>query len=537
MQAIRSRWLVGAVVAAIVGAACSSGAGGGSTTSSSPKAAHRGGTFSMANGEPDSLIPQRNYESHGIQVFEALFTRLVSFSDTGQILMAQAKSITSPDQKVWTIEIQPGWTFHNGEPVTAQSYADAWNWAALGSNGAILNFFFERIDGYDALNPSKGKATATTLSGLKVLGPTTLQVTLSAPFSQFPYQLGFDAFDPLPKAFFQDVKAFNEMPIGDGPYQMDGPWQHDHTIDLKRYPNYRGSNPGFADAIKLPEYTGGSDFADLEGGNIDIDLVGSSHISQALQEFPDTTLRLPSSGFVYLDYPLYDPRFQNKELRQALSLAVDRGAVIKAILVNETPADSLAAPVIAGYRKGACQYCHLDVSAAKQKLAAAGGWTGQLVLNFPAGDPILEQAMEAVANQWRQNLGIQDIKLNPIDSNSYYDVAGGHQMKGPFWDGWTQDYPSIQDYLEPIYGKNGGNNLTGYSNPAFDQLLAQGDEAPSTAASIAIYQQAESLALEDMPIIPWGYARFNIVYRDTVTNVVRNGSFDNVALEKVQVVG
>jgi len=486
--------------------------------------------------EPTSLVPQKDYESCGTQVFEVLFTRLVSFSDTGQVLMAQAKSITSPDGKVWTIEIQPGWTFHNGEPLTAQSYADAWNWGALGSNGAILNYFFERIEGYDALNPAKGKATATTLSGLKVLGPTTLQVTLTAPFSQFPYQLGFDAFDPLPKAFFQDEKAFNEEPIGDGPYQMDGKWQHDHTINLKRYPGYKGT-PGFADEIKMPEYTGTGDFADLEGGNLDIDLVGSTHIAQALQEFPDTTIRRPSSSFFWLGFPLYDPKFQNKLLRQALSLAVDRGAVMKAILVNETPADSLAAPVLAGYRRGACQYCRLDVNQAKQKLAQAGGWTGQLVINFPGDDPVLEQAMEAVANQWRQNLGIQDIKLNPIDANSYFDVENAQKMTGPYWDGWVMDYPSIQDYLEPQYGKNGGYNFTGYTSPELDQLLAQADAAPTQAASIALYQKAEDLVTEDLPVLPWGYGRFNTVNRDTVTNVVKAGALDEIALEKVQVVG
>jgi oligopeptide transport system substrate-binding protein len=533
MQGIRSRWLVAAVVAVILGTACT---GSPSKGNVSPGAVHRGGTFAMANCEPDSLIPQKDYDSCGFQVFEALFTRLVSFSDTGQILMAQAKSVTSPDGKVWTIEIKPGWTFHNGEPVTAQSYVDAWNWAALGSNGAILNYVFERIEGYDALNPSKGKATATTLSGVKVLSPTTIQVTLSAPFSQFPFQLGFDAFDPLPKAFYQDEKAFNEAPIGDGPYQMDGKWQHDHAINLKRYPGYKGT-PGFADQIKLPVYTGGADFADLEGGTIDIDVVDASHISQALKEFPDTTRQLPSSIFLWLAFPLYDARFQNKLLRQALSLAVDRGAVMKAILVNQTPADSVATPVLAGYRKGACKYCHLDVNQAKQKFTAAGGWTGQLVINFPNDDPSLQQAMEAVANQWRQNLGIRDIKLNPIDANSYFDVESGKKMTGPFWDGWTMDYPSIQDYLQPQYGTNGGNNLVFYSNPEFDRLLAEGDAAPSQAESIALYQQAEDLVLEDLPVIPWGYRNLTVAYGDRVTNVVKAGSLDELALEKVQVVG
>ena len=68
---------------------------------------------------------------------------------------AQADSIdVSSDGLTYTIKIKPGWTFHDGTPVTAQSYVDAWNYAAYGPNAYILNFFFDKIEGYDALNPS-----------------------------------------------------------------------------------------------------------------------------------------------------------------------------------------------------------------------------------------------------------------------------------------------------------------------------------------------------------------------------------------------
>jgi oligopeptide transport system substrate-binding protein len=528
-----TRFLTVAVAICLLGA-CSSQKATSPNKTEQPKS---GGSFSIANCEPTYLTPQRNYEACGSQVFEVLFDRLVSFDPKGQPVMDQAESLTSDDQKVWTIKIKPGWTFHDGTPVTAQSYVDAWNWTALGSNEAILNYFFERVEGYDALNPEKGKATTEQLSGLKVIDDTTFQVTLTAPFSQFPIQLGFDAFDPLPKAFFDDPKAYNEQPIGDGPYMMDGAWKHDDTINLKRYPAYRGT-PGLADEIKLPIYSAtdsGPAYADLQAGNIDIDLIGSDHLVQARSDFPDTLQENPSSIFLYLGIPLYDQRFQNKFLRQALSLAVDREAVMKAVLIAETPADSFVVKTVAGYRPGSCTYCRLDVNLAKQKLAQAGGWQGTLTINFYT-DQTLEQAMEAVANQWRQNLGIQDIKLNPINPNSYFDVEDQKKMTGPFWDAWSQDYPSIEDYLRPIHGTNGGYNFTTYSNPTFDDLLAQGDSAPSIGDSIATYQQAEDLLAEDMPIIPWGYLGFNVATSPNVTNVVKAGAFDLVALEKVQVV-
>src|SRR4029078_12170485 len=101
---------------------------------------------------------------------------------------------------------------------------------------------------------------------------------------------------------------------------------------------------------------------------------------------------------------------------------------------------------------------------------------GTLTLNFYADDTTLEQAMEAVANQWTQNLGIQ-VKLNAIPQNTSFSGSAPiytKKMPGPWRDGWTEDYPSIQDFLEPIYGSNGGYNLSGYTSKQLHQTVNQG---------------------------------------------------------------
>jgi peptide/nickel transport system substrate-binding protein/oligopeptide transport system substrate-binding protein len=526
------------VVLVLVAAACrsksdNSSAPGGPTGS---PATITGGTYTIQNCEPSHLVPQNDYESCGAQVLEGLWTRLVTFDPTtGVPLEAQAESISvSDDGLTWTIKIKPGWTFHNGEPVTAQSYVDAWNYAAYGPNGYILNFFFDKIQGYDALNPNRGEPTSKELSGLKVIDDTTFTVTLDAPFSQFESQLGFDAFDPLPKVFYDDPKAFDEQPIGDGPYMMDGKWKHDESIDLKKYENYAGT-PGYADKIKLLIYQGDAAWLDFQAGNLDIIGVYSDHLGEARKSYSDTLQEEPGSLLLYLAFPMYEKSFQNPLVRQALSMAVDRQAVINAVFVAEQPADDFAPPTVAGYRHGICQYCVYDPEAAKAKLAEAGGWTGELTLNFPGDDPVMEQGMEAVANQWKQNLGI-DVKLNPVNPNSYYDFTLNHEAKGPWWDGWVQDYPSLQDYLEPLYGKNGGSNNTGYDNPQFDALLAQGNASTGKDGGMAFYQRADDLLLNDMPAMPWGYLGFNWVNSPNVTNVTKVPSWDMWALEKVQVV-
>ncbi|MEP6972828.1 MAG: ABC transporter substrate-binding protein [Actinomycetota bacterium] len=525
--------LVATVVLVMVAAACSSKSSGGDTnTSAAPGAS--GGTFSFVNAEPNTLIPQNDYESAGGQVFEAIFTRLVTYDfATGAPLMAQAESVTpSDDGLTYTIVIKDGWTFHNGEPVTAQSYVDAWNRTAYGPNGYILNFFFDHIEGYDAMNVDK--PTTKELSGVAVQNDTTFTVTLTAPFSQFVITLGYDAFDPLPQAFYDNPDAYNEKPIGDGPYMMDGAWKHDETINLMRYPDYAGT-PGYADNIKLPIYTGDAAWADFQAGNLDITLVGSDHIEEAQTAYPDGLKAQAGSTYLYLGLPLYDERFQNKELRQALSMAIDRQAVITAILVAEQPAGDVMPPSIAGYVAGACHYCTLDVAGAQQKLADAGGWTGELTMNIYADDQVLEQAMEAVVNQWKQNLGI-DVKLNATSYPQYDAAITAHKMTGPWWAGWGMDYPSPQDYLTPLYGANGGYNTSGYQSSSFDDLMTQGDQAPTLDVSIPFYRQGADMILEDMPVIPWGYIGFNTVNQPTVTNVLKNGPIDSLALELVQVV-
>jgi ABC-type oligopeptide transport system substrate-binding subunit len=85
------------------------------------------------------------------------------------------------------------------------------------------------------------------------------------------------------------------------------------------------------------------------------------------------------------------------------------------------------------------------------------------------------------------------------------------------------DYPSPQNYLEPLYSTSAlppaGDNKTFYSNPAFDALLAEGNAAPDNETAITLYQQAEDLLLEDMPIAPLWFGLEQAVFSERVSGV------------------
>src|SRR5204862_477886 len=74
------------------------------------------------------------------------------------------------------------------------------------------------------------------MTGLRVVDDTTFTVRLVDSFSQFPILLGFQAFYPLPRSVYGDLRRFEEAPVGNGPYEMDGRWRHDEAIRLKPVP-------------------------------------------------------------------------------------------------------------------------------------------------------------------------------------------------------------------------------------------------------------------------------------------------------------
>jgi oligopeptide transport system substrate-binding protein len=131
--------------------------------------------------------------------------------------------------------------------------------------------------------------------------------------------------------------------------------------------------------------------------------------------------------------------------------------------------------------------------------------------------------VEAVGNQLRENLGIEFTLQGNLDFSEYLPLGDAKGYTGPFRLGWSMDYPSPQNYLEPLYSTAAqppaGSNSAFYSNPDFDALVAKGNQAASNDEAIDFYQQAEDLLLEDMPIMPMFFGLEQTVWSENVDNV------------------
>ncbi|MFN2589476.1 MAG: ABC transporter substrate-binding protein, partial [Actinomycetota bacterium] len=276
-----------------------------------------GGTFSTFITEPEHLSPGNTSESEGLAVLEALFTTLVEIEPrTGEPVNAMAESIETDDNKTFTIKIRDGWSFHNGEEVTARSFVDAWNYVAFGPNAQQNSSFFSQIEGFEAVHPSPPEGqteppspAADRLSGLEVVDELTFRVTLSEPFAQFPMTLNYIAFAPVPEAFFDDPKAFEESPVGNGPFMMDGEWEHNQRIRTQAFPDYAGEDEPAATGIEFRIYEDVSTaYNDLLAG--DLDVVRSlppERIAEAKQEFGDRYAVSPNASYNAIGFPEYLP--------------------------------------------------------------------------------------------------------------------------------------------------------------------------------------------------------------------------------------
>jgi peptide/nickel transport system substrate-binding protein/oligopeptide transport system substrate-binding protein len=531
----------GLLAAALLLAAC----GG-----SGPAPAGTEQIVSVGIGEPKSLLPTSANEANGSQVLAALFTPLVEYDAEMRPIPLAAESITTEDNRTWTIRLRPGWTFHNGEPVTADAYINAWNAGAWGPNAHDANYFFQKIEGYAALNPTDASTppAATKLSGLVRKDDLTFEVTLSEPYVNFKSMLGYTVFYPLPLAAFKDVAnnvidpAFQEAPIGQGPFRMEGRWQHDQLIETRRFEDYAGPVKPRVDGISFRIYQQlTTQYQDLLAGQLDVvPQIPIENIGSAPADLGERFRQSPSSVIQFLSFPTFDRRFASADIRRAISMAIDRDEIATALFLgSQVPLRSFVSPIVPGYRENSCgAACELDRAAAKALFESAGGAAAvggriEIAYNVDGGH---KPWVDATCNQIRAALGVECVGNPQPKFSELLIKARNKEPLGLFRMGWIFDYPAIENYLGPLYTTNGSSNYYGYSNPEFDRLVAAGDRAATPEEALALYKQAEDILARDMPVVPLRSTLNSYGFSPRMRNVELD-LFNQVKLLQLEVAG
>jgi oligopeptide transport system substrate-binding protein len=483
-------------------------------------------------------VPANTTETGGGQIIDFMWTGLVQYPNDGSApVNAVAESIDTTDSKVYTIKIKPDTKFHDGTVVKSKNFVDAWNWAAYSPNGAQNGSFFSDIAGFadvhtedpDGEGPEKApEPKAEKMSGLKVIDDTTFEVTLAEPFSIFPTKLGYSAYMPLPDVFFtQTPDEFGKKPIGNGPVKFVS-WQDNVELKLTRFDDYT-----LADKVKIKDVTvkmyqqDTAAYNDLVSGSLDFQQqvpVSSLAGDKWKTDLGERAIEVPTPVMQIIAIPFYDKRFENVELRKAISMSINRAEIAEKIFFNSRkPATSWSSPLAPGHGTNDCTVCKFDPAAAKAALDQAGGFTGELVLYYNA-DASHKEWMEATAQSIKTNLGINARAEGLPTFAVFREQINAHKMKGLYRAGWQQDYPDVENWIGPLYVTGGSSNDGLFSNPDVDRLYKEGTAAASVDAAHAKFAEATKAVDAQVPAIPM----FEVTQQSGVSDRVTGVKTSNV---------
>lgn len=530
----KTRAMVAALFTTVALVATACGGGGGSAGSGqTPSGGQAGGEITIRGCTPQKpLLPGSTSETCGGNLLDATEAKLVHYNtDTSAPENDIAQSITTSDNQNFTIKIKPGYKFSDGTEVKAKNFVDAWNYTAYCKNGMDNSYFFGPFAGYADLQSGpdcKGTPKSKSMSGLKIVDDHTFTIKTTEKVSNLPVRLGYTAFSPLPDSFAANVKAQGKIPVGAGPFMVTSNTATE--IVMKKNPNYSGSNKPNLDQVTYRIYNDASAaYNDVLGNQLDFTdeipadrLVGDTYKT----ELDGRNGTKAVGGNTWITFSPSDPQIKGKpELRKAISMAIDRDLIIKQIFNNGVQkADGWVPPVIDGYKANACgDACVFNPTKAKAMFQAAGGYTGTLTMTYNADAATNKEWSEAVANSIKNTLGINCVAVPVPDFATFLTKLDHNEVKGIFRNAWQMDYPSIENFMAPIYGTGADSNYARYSSKAFDAKLAQAAAAPSVDQANALYQEAEGLLAQDFPTAPLWNRSVQYGWSTKVTNVKLTG--------------
>jgi oligopeptide transport system substrate-binding protein len=523
-----ARWAACVAATALAATAC----GGGSDSGG----AEGGAVLSASWTDPQNpLEPANTNEVQGGKVLDMIFRGLKRYNPkTGAAEDMLAEKIETSDSRNFTITVKDGWTFSNGEKVTAKSFVDAWNYGASLRNNQKNAYFFGYIEGYDKVHPEQGAQTDDTLSGLKVVDDRTFTVKLTQTFSTFPDTLGYNAFVPLPRAFYDDHAGWLSKPVGNGPYTVES-YAKGSQMNLRRRDDYPGDDKARNGGVTLKVYTDNNTaYTDLMAGNLDlVDDVPAQQLKNVRSDLAGRYLNTPAGIIQTLAFPYYDENWNKPDsdkVRKGLSRAINRRQITDTIFQQtRTPVTDWTSPVLGaagGFKEGLCgEWCEYDAEEARKLIAEGGGLPGgQVRITYNADTGSHKLWVDAVCNSINNALGNEKACVgNPVGTFAdFRSQASQQKLSGPFRAGWQMDYPLIQNFLQPLYYTNASSNDGKWSNKEFDALVDQANAESDNAKAVEMFQKAEAVVRDAMAAIPLWYQNGSAGWSERLSNVALN---------------
>lgn len=483
-------------------------------------------SFSVSISEPSAIDPAMTVDVEGAQVTRLLFDTLVKLTPDLQLAPGAATEWSLGDDGVtWTFKLNPDAMYSDGRPVVADDFVFAFARTADPDLASPSSYQGLPIAGWADVNGAEpsGAVGDVPVSGVTAVDDHTLTVATEQPFALLPKVLTYPVFAPVPSDFVGDeakAAAFLDQPIGNGPYMMSEPWQHNEGITVVRNPKYVGT-PGRADTIEFRIYGDSlTAYKDFEAGNIDISrMLPPEAIAPASEKYPDSFVVTHAALLTYIGFPSNVAPFDNPDIRAAFSMAIDRQALADRVYEGTaSPATGMVPSLAPGALAGVCDACVYDPERAKELFDGAGGVPGNSIVVYNISDDGTA-ALDPILNSWREVFDIE-IEVRSFEFSQYLEETAAGKPVGPFELGWVWDYPSGYSFLSPLFESTSAVNNFGFSDAAFDEQLRLTREAADEEAGLQYLTEAQRIVEAAMPLAPVTFSDDVGVYSTKITNVV-----------------
>lgn len=475
--------------------------------------------------EPKGLDPHLVTGVLESNILHALFEGLCALhpTDDGVSMPGAAERWeANEDFTSWTFHLQPDGVWSDGHPLTAHDFAFSYRRMLSPKLAAPYAAMLYFIRGGEAYN--RGETDDFSTVGVEVVDDYTLRIHLRGPMPFLPEVTKHYTWYPVPEhvvlAHGTIDDRFTEWTdpgnlVSNGPFKLES-WRVTHHIEAVRNPRYWDAETNTLEAIRfLPignSYTETRMFLD---GQLHVTYtVPPEMIEYAREHLPEMLRQEPYVGTNFLRCNVEREPLDRPKVRRALALSIDRRSIIDNILQGGQQPATGVTPPFGGYEPpGDIDF---DPEQARALLEESGYQKSgglpslQLLTTDRDGARRLAEALQAM---WKQHLGLEVRIVQrewttylQLQQNGEYDIATG---------GWIGDYLDPTTFLEMWRG-NDGNNNTNWSSDEYEELLGVAERTADPAERYRVLNEAESLLLSEMPVLPLYWYTTNYLIRPEV---------------------
>ncbi len=471
-----------------------------------PMVFHRGNLT-----EPDTLDPSQATTTIENNIVGDMFMGLTTEDVNSHVIPGMAESwSTSPDGLVWTFKLRAGLKWSDGAPLKAGNFVFGLRRLLDPKTAARYASLAYVIKNADAVNT--GKLPVEQL-GVRAPDDLTVEITLDAPTPFLAGLMKHYIVYPIPEHAVRKFGADWVKPgnmVSNGPYMLVEWKAHDHVKVIKNPHFFDAKNVRIDEVIYYPIDDENVALTRFRARDIDANLGTRGAPTQQLAwmdaNMPGEARVVPMLSSSYMALNTRRPPFNDKRLRRAVSLCIDREILAQKVVKDKrVAAYAFVPPGIANYNNTAKHdFAGWSMDQRRQearRLLADAGYSEKKPLTYEyLYNVSVDQRRATVA----ESAMLKDCGIIARPVANELKVHYSLMQQGDFtagWGGWVGDYNDPQNFLYLLDSRSGAFNYGAYNNPEYDRLMDEAKVTLDLAQRAVLLGRAEQIALDDVAIV------------------------------------